>query len=715
MYSTVSSILKELWSSELYNILSSHSLHHQTTSSYDHLISKRGIPVWLSEWFQCTPHMTSTHKHTTKNPLKKTRTSSRIHKKPTNLNQINLENDILSTWEDPHILIPAQQYGEVDACISEIASVPQPFTVYVHPQVSLLCDIHSHLSDAEVIGLLAGRWDPIERCIYIQTACPCDSTERIDDDGSTDVEMDPTAELVAREAIHSMGLMVVGWYHSHPSFRPDPSTTDVINQRQYQQLMRDETSGMEPFVGLIVSTYDPSRPGLESLHQWFHAVPFSCASRAAACQWLPMTVRVCTASVCKSLCPISGQVSPDIASTLSNRLLSLNNKSSDGTSLQGEPPQPNGEISKSVEKEDSSKNELPDEEMTLKEADVSVGLDRISGKSSRDETEMSPSCDQTETKSVEKEESSRNELSNEEMKLKEADVSVGLDRISGKSSRDETEMSPSCDQTETNRAPDSDDSVHSCSSLEKDKKETSIVKIENTSTREKEQTDCTDKSTDATDGEKEQTDCTNESAEATDALKVSSSPEGQKMPLRRSRIRRAPRTFYDDEVYDNSIRVERTNGPTDATLTICHKVKDNGKDKNVAPVNGEGGRSKRGVKRRRNGLGVVSTSGGRGRCMASLIQCLQQETSAAVKGRTLVCSAAPILQCSCIGIVALGYHYSQSKRKTNILKKWKNVFKYSKIKASICVWLKYMGLSESDQELFADSIVDFLNSCWRNE
>ena len=113
--------------------------------------------------------------------------------------------------------------------MSEAAAREQPFTVQVHPQVTFVSDLHAHMCDAEVIGLLAGKWDREDKCLYIQSSFPCFSTVRIEDDGSTDVEMDPGAEIATREAIHRLGLQVVGWYHSHPSFRPDPSTTDIIN------------------------------------------------------------------------------------------------------------------------------------------------------------------------------------------------------------------------------------------------------------------------------------------------------------------------------------------------------------------------------------------------------------------------------------------------------------------------------------------------------
>lgn len=79
------------------------------------------------------------------------------------------------------------------------------------------------------------------------------------------VEMDPTSELEARELIKSRGMRIVGWYHSHPVFQPDPSGRDIENQTNYQTLLRDEETEIEPFVGMIVGPYDVRMPTDESL------------------------------------------------------------------------------------------------------------------------------------------------------------------------------------------------------------------------------------------------------------------------------------------------------------------------------------------------------------------------------------------------------------------------------------------------------------------
>ena len=94
--------------------------------------------------------------------------------------------------------------------------------------------------------------------------------------------MDPVSQIVAGETIAKHGMMVVGWYHSHPSFQPDPSVTDVHNQGNYQHLFGDHGHPIQskgnlkyppPFVGLIIGTYDSKNPSAESVMRWFHVTP----------------------------------------------------------------------------------------------------------------------------------------------------------------------------------------------------------------------------------------------------------------------------------------------------------------------------------------------------------------------------------------------------------------------------------------------------------
>jgi protein MYSM1 len=69
--------------------------------------------------------------------------------------------------------------------------------------------------------------------------------------------MDPESEMEARQAFAEKGMVVVGWYHSHPTFVTYPSIRDIENQAAYQELFRETlgTGFVEPFVGVIVNPY----------------------------------------------------------------------------------------------------------------------------------------------------------------------------------------------------------------------------------------------------------------------------------------------------------------------------------------------------------------------------------------------------------------------------------------------------------------------------
>jgi len=210
---------------------------------------------------------------------------------------------------NPHTLITCEDYswGPEFRFLKNIQTESvQPFSVRVSPDVTFLADLHSHLCDSEIIGFLGGYYSMEEKCIYIQAAFPCKSTSRLDS-GHTDVEMDPISQIHAREAIANHGMSVVGWYHSHPTFQPDPSVTDIENQASYQQLFTKDSDSqnlsytdsnsvidcysssdddstraeekcphyrragfISPFVGLIVGTYDAKNPSSQSVMRWFH-------------------------------------------------------------------------------------------------------------------------------------------------------------------------------------------------------------------------------------------------------------------------------------------------------------------------------------------------------------------------------------------------------------------------------------------------------------
>ena len=136
----------------------------------------------------------------------------------------------------------------------------QPFSVTVEPAVLAVLDFHAHLLSSEIIGFLGGEWDSARRRLHVKEAFPCRALAQ----ETIHVELDPLAEVEVRAAIEERNMRVVGWYHSHPTFVPQPSMRDVQNQNNYQTLFIDQASNLMPFIGVIVSPFDARTPSPSS-------------------------------------------------------------------------------------------------------------------------------------------------------------------------------------------------------------------------------------------------------------------------------------------------------------------------------------------------------------------------------------------------------------------------------------------------------------------
>ncbi|KAL7748250.1 hypothetical protein RI367_006436 [Sorochytrium milnesiophthora] len=151
------------------------------------------------------------------------------------------DDDILSLDSDQLMLIKPLTFVDI----------PQPFSISNDSCSMMLMDLHAHLEDSEVIGLLGGRYDD-DNALSIELAYPCKSTGT-----STQCEMDSRSEMEARELFSARGLVSVGWYHSHPLFDTIPSVRDIETQSMYQMLFRRD-DGVEAFVSAIISPFNPA-------------------------------------------------------------------------------------------------------------------------------------------------------------------------------------------------------------------------------------------------------------------------------------------------------------------------------------------------------------------------------------------------------------------------------------------------------------------------
>uniref|UniRef100_A0A673N4Y7 Myb-like, SWIRM and MPN domain-containing protein 1 n=1 Tax=Sinocyclocheilus rhinocerous TaxID=307959 RepID=A0A673N4Y7_9TELE len=144
---------------------------------------------------------------------------------------------------DPFQLIPCKAFGE---------ETEEPYKVIVCAEALVVMDIHAHVSMGEVIGLLGGTYEDEEKVLKICAAEPCNSLST-----GLQCEMDPVSQTQASELLGVKGHSVVGWYHSHPAFDPNPSLRDIDTQAKYQSYF---SRGGAPFIGMIVSPYNSSNP-----------------------------------------------------------------------------------------------------------------------------------------------------------------------------------------------------------------------------------------------------------------------------------------------------------------------------------------------------------------------------------------------------------------------------------------------------------------------
>ncbi|ORX60710.1 hypothetical protein DM01DRAFT_1361634 [Hesseltinella vesiculosa] len=172
--------------------------------------------------------------------------------------------DDFGRGNDPFRLIPVEYYDDQQ---------PAPFEVEISSHCLLVMDFHAHLAHTEIIGLLGGVFvtsqadagGPSHNRLVVQAVFPCKSTST-----GIQCEMDPASEMEARDVFAAKGLSVVGWYHSHPTFEPQPSVRDIENQTSYQSLFRRTDTGDEPFIGVIVTPYDASVGSNHSQIRYLH-------------------------------------------------------------------------------------------------------------------------------------------------------------------------------------------------------------------------------------------------------------------------------------------------------------------------------------------------------------------------------------------------------------------------------------------------------------
>uniref|UniRef100_A0A2I4CTH1 Myb-like, SWIRM and MPN domain-containing protein 1 n=1 Tax=Austrofundulus limnaeus TaxID=52670 RepID=A0A2I4CTH1_AUSLI len=194
---------------------------------------RRVRDIW-GNWRDAKDLEGQTYEHLSPEELALRREQMKKHPKPYKMSRLHRS-------VDPFQLIPCRTFED---------SVQEPFQVVVCAETLLIMDMHAHVSRAEVIGLLGGTFSQEAKVLKVCAAEPCNSVST-----GLQCEMDPVSQTQACDLLASLGLSVVGWYHSHPSFHPNPSVRDINTQDQFQGYF---SRGGAPFVGMIVSPYNPA-------------------------------------------------------------------------------------------------------------------------------------------------------------------------------------------------------------------------------------------------------------------------------------------------------------------------------------------------------------------------------------------------------------------------------------------------------------------------
>uniref|UniRef100_A0A1B6DKE7 MPN domain-containing protein n=3 Tax=Clastoptera arizonana TaxID=38151 RepID=A0A1B6DKE7_9HEMI len=164
-----------------------------------------------------------------------------------------------STMHDPNTLVESTPFSSMGKI--------QPFLVSMATNAALVMDFHCHLTTSEVVGYLAGQWDVNAHHLAITHAFPCRSR-------LSDQEMVPIVENEIKKAIRQKRLMLVGWYHSHPTAPATPSLRDIDAQLEYEIHMKGSSdANYTPCVGVICSPYNKDSISLESSVVSYWVIP----------------------------------------------------------------------------------------------------------------------------------------------------------------------------------------------------------------------------------------------------------------------------------------------------------------------------------------------------------------------------------------------------------------------------------------------------------
>lgn len=123
-----------------------------------------------------------------------------------------------------------------------------PFKVSISLSTLLCMQLHSLSARHEVMGFLGGyRSTSVGRNKMCLTRYkPCRTSAQ----NGTMCEMCPVSQVEQSASLVAEGNELLGWFHSHPAFPPNPSRTDVRTQGEMQHQFE------KPFIGFILGCVD---------------------------------------------------------------------------------------------------------------------------------------------------------------------------------------------------------------------------------------------------------------------------------------------------------------------------------------------------------------------------------------------------------------------------------------------------------------------------
>ncbi|XP_014680492.1 PREDICTED: MPN domain-containing protein-like [Priapulus caudatus] len=140
----------------------------------------------------------------------------------------------------------------------------QPYSITVSSSCLFLMDFHCHLTGSEVVGYLAGTWEPLIHRLTIQRAFPCRC--RLGDKDNALIIEEEIRQNMTKET-----LALVGWYHSHPTAPAQPSLKDIDAQLDYQ--VKLNLTKYHPCIGVVCSSYNPRSNEKDTAFSFFMAMP----------------------------------------------------------------------------------------------------------------------------------------------------------------------------------------------------------------------------------------------------------------------------------------------------------------------------------------------------------------------------------------------------------------------------------------------------------